>query len=1023
MSDSSGEELDRILQPNKEKLPSLPRHDPPDDLSDDEEFAEKLRQIKETYQNKPLPTVTKQTPIVRRLDDHRDDYGGHSDEEDEQWSRARESEASSRRDVFSTSTSNSKNTFDMSRARLSDVFPRRMENQSRSDDSDKDSDDESSEEGLLERVVPERRQEMRRVAVGNSRESSSRNSRRFEFDTRIRARPSQRPSESSRPRDTSRSRSKHQEKTSSSPSRRNPTNFNHEAALDARIKAAKADRDAAPRRPLPKDPRSKRIQEDPAPSDHEDLDNELDAEISGLVGQNSVVERSLSPGKKFSIMVMDKIGRRMAEQKRWREAAPPPPNDFDEPMIDDDDLPSRLRVLKEPKSSRPRPSDPSWITGDWDEPPTSSEAASKQGVKRPTMTDFFKPSPRPGRVPDQPPHRDLEGFKKTAVEWLNAKAVPAVKSAQGAGESAAGPKQLQRSDQAAPKPLQTPGTSRRAPEQAATKPLQTPGSQGKLAGHPPSKQLQRPEHRAPKPLQTPGTSGRAPEQAAPKQLLRPEQAAPRHRDPQRPERAAPMPLQTPGTSRRAPEQAAPRQLHRSEHRAPKPLQTPGTYGRAPEQATAKPLQTPGGLGRLAGHTPSSKQLLRPEQAAPRHRDPQRPDQTAPKPLRAPGTSGRAPEQAALKQLHRPEHRAHKPLQTPGTSGRRPEQAAPKHPHRQAAPRHRTPSPALLEPKIEVFSDDDNDHFSDLDHHAPRTPHDPNKTAKSLAKMDAVNKKHKANLDAKLEAKRREYELMEAELEKKRAVLEEYARREEQEKRRRQAEEAERRRPKSPVRVQKFICHTCGRHFISQKKLDDHKHSHTDNVQAICPMCNTEIKFKYNLRQHMTKCQERLKEKMGNQGIAEYYPEFAKSVKIAAEDPCLDLPPLPKGFVMLENGLVVGHDPMLDVNTSLLLKSFREEGAAMARKDKSKKNTMRRQKRDAPQDITLSDDDDDNDDDQPEPNGRGRGTRGRGGRGAGGGARGSGRGAARGARGAGRGGARANRHMEESEPDSFDDSDY
>ncbi|EGT53932.1 hypothetical protein CAEBREN_19383 [Caenorhabditis brenneri] len=1018
MSDSSGEELDRILQPNKEKLPSLPRHDPPDDLSDDEEFAEKLRQIKESYQNKPLPCVTKQTPIVRRLDDDRDDYGGHSDREDEWSSRGRQSEASSRRDVFSTSTSNSKNTFDMSRARLSDVFPRRMENQSRRDDSDKDSDD-SSGGGLLERVVPERRQEMRRVAGGNNRESNSRNSRRFEFDTRIRARPSQRPSESTRPRDSSRSRSRHQEQSSSSPSRRN----------------------AAPRRPLPKDPRRK------DPSDHEDLDNELDAEISGLVGRDSFVERPLSPGEIHAKMVFDKISRRMAEQKRWREAAPPP-NDFDEPMIDDDDLPSRLRVLKEPKSSRPKPSEPTRITGDWDELPTSSEAAKtpQQGVKRPTMTDFFKPSPRPGRVPDQPPHRDLEGFKKTAVEWLNAKAVPAVKSAQGAGGSGTGPKQLHRSEQAAPKPLQTPGTSKRAPEQAASKQLQTPGRAPEQADskphrrpdHADPKQLQRsdqaapkhrdpqrPEQAAPKPLQAPGSQGRLLGHPTSKQHPRPEQAAPRHRDPHRPDQGAAKLLQTPG---RAPE-----------HAAPKPLQIAGTSRRALEHAALKTPQTPGGQGRLerlAGHPPSSKQLLRPEQAAPRHRDPQRPDQAAPKALqtpggqgrlagqpsseqlRTPGTSGRAPEQAASKQLHRLEHRPPKPLQTPGTSGRRPEHAALKHPHRQAAPRRRTPSPALLEPKIEVFSDDDDNHFSDLDHHAPRTPYDPNKTAKSLAKMDAVNKKHKANLDAKFEAKRREYELMEAELEKKRAVLEEYARREEQEKRRRRAEEAERRRPKSPVRVQKFICHTCGRHFISQKKLDDHKHSHTDNVQAICPMCNTEIKFKYNLRQHMTKCQERLKEKMGNQGVAEYYPEFAAAVKIAAEDPCLDLPPLPKGFVMLENGLVVGHDPMLDVNTSLLLKSFREEGAAMARKDKSKKNTMRRQKRDAPQDITLSDDDDDNDDDQPEPNGRGRGTRGRVGRNRGG-ARGARGGGARGAR----GGARTNRHMEESEPDSFDDSDY
>lgn len=280
------------------------------------------------------------------------------------------------------------------------------------------------------------------------------------------------------------------------------------------------------------------------------------------------------------------------------------------------------------------------------------------------------------------------------------------------------------------------------------------------------------------------------------------------------------------------------------------------------------------------------------------------------------------------------------------------------------------------------------------------------TAQSVAKVRAVNRKHADTLQSKIEQKTRRLLLMHDEMDKKRVVDEEYSRKQEREKRRREAEEEER-RLKNPARVPKFICHTCGRHHANQKKLEEHKHSHSDNVQAVCPMCFTEIKFKYNLKQHMTKCQERLKQKMGNKGVAEYYPEFAKAMKIAARDPGLDFPPLPYGFVMLDDGVVVGHDPMLDVHTSLLLKSFREEGAAMASKETSKANTKKPGKKNKHNSDDSSDDNNaSNDNDQPEPSTPTTRSRGRGrGRGAGSGvsvARGAGRGA-RGARGGGRGG--------------------
>ncbi|EGT35116.1 hypothetical protein CAEBREN_07965 [Caenorhabditis brenneri] len=412
----SAEELNR--------LPSDPRYMPPDtstELSDDEEFWERIRKIVEEHKNENkndlIQPATKMKQTSRKFDkdeDDRDAYVGDSDEEDEHSSSTKNSkgrqmdamrrstetrESSSRRDVFSTNAPKSKNTFDPTRRRSSDVFQRKSEEKSRKDDSDEDSDDGRGE-GLLKTVVRSKneREEMKRGMVGTSRGSTSWRE------------------ESSRPRDTSRSRSRHRERFLSrlSPWRRDLIDA-QEALIDVMVKQRRAKLNSRLLRRAPSDS-----------TGHEGLDavnNEFDADSSGIVGRDSDDERLQSSKQRRHVPPSEKIPRRRMEESRIEA-----PNDSDEPMSDDDDktplgyLPSKFggwRASNEPKSSRPKPSEPTRITGDWDELPTSSGAAKtpKRGINQATMTDFFKPAPRPGqerKISDQPPHQEPLGFKELA---------------------------------------------------------------------------------------------------------------------------------------------------------------------------------------------------------------------------------------------------------------------------------------------------------------------------------------------------------------------------------------------------------------------------------------------------------------------------------------------------------------------------------------------------------------------------------------------------------------------------------
>ncbi|CAP38328.1 Protein CBG21569 [Caenorhabditis briggsae] len=122
-------------------------------------------------------------------------------------------------------------------------------------------------------------------------------------------------------------------------------------------------------------------------------------------------------------------------------------------------------------------------------------------------------------------------------------------------------------------------------------------------------------------------------------------------------------------------------------------------------------------------------------------------------------------------------------------------------------------------------------------------------------------------------------------------------------------------------IARLQCKKCFACFKSKDKLRRHKRSHQQNAEVECNLCGAQIKYRYNLRQHLEKCVQKQVLQDELPLLEANYPDFVAKMNAAMEDPGLDLPPIPSCFKMDKHGFVTGWDPNLKVDLAAVIPNY------------------------------------------------------------------------------------------------------
>ncbi|CAA88876.4 C2H2-type domain-containing protein [Caenorhabditis elegans] len=129
-------------------------------------------------------------------------------------------------------------------------------------------------------------------------------------------------------------------------------------------------------------------------------------------------------------------------------------------------------------------------------------------------------------------------------------------------------------------------------------------------------------------------------------------------------------------------------------------------------------------------------------------------------------------------------------------------------------------------------------------------------------------------------------------------------------------------PSEDPKIRALQCDICFALFKNADKKKRHDHSHKDEPEVYCPMCNAPIKYKYNLKQHMNKCQPSQKEMEQGSMLAKAYPDYLRQLQEAAVNPSLPMPTLNgMPYRMDRYSFVTGFDMSLDVHLDVMLPKY------------------------------------------------------------------------------------------------------